>query len=113
MRNATHYWFCPSWQLPRRLAVPFWLLDGNRDIHRHGHGGDKDQELANDQGVDALAGSKNCGRRIQKYNGGLQYVQGDQPRDRKAVKGVREVDRSSGIEMKFRCLAKLYAREVG
>jgi len=65
------------------------------------------------RGVDALAGSKNCGRRIQKYNGSLQYVQGDQPRDRKAVKSVREVDGSSGIEMKFRCLAKLYAREVG
>ena len=64
-------------------------------------------------GKDALAGSKSCGRRIQSYNGSLQYAQGDQPGDRKAVKSVREVDRSSRNEMKFRCLAWLYAREVG
>ena len=64
-------------------------------------------------GVDALAGSKSCGRRIQRYNGSLQYVQIDQPGDRKAVKSIREVDRNSRNEMKFRCLAYLYAREVG
>ena len=104
-RNATHYWFCPSWQLPRRLAVPFWLLNWNRDIHRHGHDGDKGQEFASDRGINALAGSKSCGRRIRRYNGSLQYAQGGQPGDRNAVKSLREVDRSSRNEMKFRCLA--------
>lgn len=27
-----HEWLGPSWQLPRRSTVPFWLVDGESDI---------------------------------------------------------------------------------